>query len=747
MAELTIDDRRRLDLGERRFWVDGAVVELQPKVFDLLALLASRPGSLVRRDEIVAALWPDVHVTDASLYQVLRRARRALAGADGTDPIETVPGAGYRLNARPARDATLAPTKGGAAPVALVGRDAELAALSTELRAGGAVALWGPAGVGKSTLARAIAAQVQAVSVRADGARDRRSLEEALARELGLADPSELPHRASAHPGEVWIVDPVEGPLDEVVAALRPRAPQLGWLAVGRLPLGPPLRSVALAPLPHGPGDWRTTPAGRLFRARLAAAGAETPAEAERLLAASGGLPLAIELLAARAARGSPSADPREDDPIAHFGRAVLAGLDEGDRLVFAALATFRRPATAASIEAVAGPELEPVAPRLERLTRAGLLTLARERWEVVAALRPLAEATCPDERRPVWRRRHAEVHARHGHPWLAVSYDVHGSEHLRQHVALELEDVDAALEAALDEGDGDTAAAAWLGAWLVWSLRGPADRAAERGRRVWARPLSPEVRSRMSPAFAGAVLRAGAVDEAVRAAAEGLELSRLLGDRHRAGLVGIALGMALKTASRFDEARRVYVAASHDLAAAADRRALGVVLTNLGALAHDRGDLDEALARSLEAVAVHRETGNRRLLGTTLRNLAQIAVKQGRWGDAHAACEEALAHHRVTADVREEAADHGVLAELHRGTGGLASAIDSSRAAVALLERVGDVRALGLERSALSDLLTAAGRHREARREREAALALHLAAGNTWAADIVRDELTRPDP
>jgi DNA-binding winged helix-turn-helix (wHTH) protein/tetratricopeptide (TPR) repeat protein len=743
---LAIDDRRGLDLHERRFWVDGEVVDLQPKVFDLLALLASRAGSLVRREEIESALWPDVHVTQASLYQVLRRARRALAGSDGVDPIETVAGAGYRLVVRPSTEAPTPPPPAARPPdpppegPPLVGRDAEVAALTAELRAGGAVSLWGPAGVGKSAVARALhRALPDVVWIRTDGARDSRAFEDALVRALGLGGRSELDRRAAARPGEVWILDPVEGRVDEVIGRLRARAPRLGWLVISRTPAGPPLRPVALGALPTASGDWRSSPAGRLFRTLLAARGVEVPADAAQLVAASGGLPLALDLLAARVARGGSSTERGVDDPVGSFGRAALDDLEEGDRLVFAALATFRRPATAASVEAVGGPELEPVEPRLHRLARVGLVVVDRGRCEIVAALRPLAEASASTEQRARWRRRHAEVHARHGHPWLAVSYDVHGSSDLRRQVALELEDVEQSIETALADGDNDTAAAAWLGGWLVWALRGPADRAAELGRRVWARPLSEELRVRLAIAVSPAVLRAGAVAESVRVAEVGLELARQSGDRHRAGLMGISLGVALKSAGRPDDARSVYETARSDLRAAGDQRAVGVVLTNLGALAFDSGDLAAAEGWTLEAAAAHLESGNRRMMGITARNLAQLRLGQARWADAEEACEAALAHHRVCGDLREEAHDHGILSELRRRTGDLARAVESSRAALALLVRVGDVRAEGLERIELAELLLLVGAHEEARLEALAAIAADEAAGNEAAAARAR--------
>ncbi|QKW29773.1 response regulator transcription factor [Streptomyces seoulensis] len=85
----------RIELPTRQVSVAGAVVQLTRKEFDLLALLAQRPGVVFRREQIISEVWRtswegtgrtlEVHV--ASLRSKLRMP--AL--------IETVRGVGYRL--------------------------------------------------------------------------------------------------------------------------------------------------------------------------------------------------------------------------------------------------------------------------------------------------------------------------------------------------------------------------------------------------------------------------------------------------------------------------------------------------------------------------------------------------------------------------------------------------------------------------------------------------------------------------
>ncbi len=85
----------------RRLLRSGEVYEeIPPLVFDALEFLASHPDQVVTKDELSASLWKDRVVTDASITQVIRKARAALEKC-GADPgiIKTQHGHGYRLDA------------------------------------------------------------------------------------------------------------------------------------------------------------------------------------------------------------------------------------------------------------------------------------------------------------------------------------------------------------------------------------------------------------------------------------------------------------------------------------------------------------------------------------------------------------------------------------------------------------------------------------------------------------------------
>jgi TolB-like protein/DNA-binding winged helix-turn-helix (wHTH) protein len=89
-----------LDVGSGELRKGGVLVKLQSQPFQLLALLAGRPGQVVSRDEIRRALWGDETFVDfdQSINFCVNKLRDALDD-DPQKPryIETVPRRGYRF--------------------------------------------------------------------------------------------------------------------------------------------------------------------------------------------------------------------------------------------------------------------------------------------------------------------------------------------------------------------------------------------------------------------------------------------------------------------------------------------------------------------------------------------------------------------------------------------------------------------------------------------------------------------------
>jgi two-component system alkaline phosphatase synthesis response regulator PhoP len=75
--------------------VDGRSVVLAKKEFELLHLLASRPGRVFLRNEILSQIWGnDVIVGDRTIDVHIRKVRQKL----GLDCIRTVKGVGYKFD-------------------------------------------------------------------------------------------------------------------------------------------------------------------------------------------------------------------------------------------------------------------------------------------------------------------------------------------------------------------------------------------------------------------------------------------------------------------------------------------------------------------------------------------------------------------------------------------------------------------------------------------------------------------------
>lgn len=95
-VDTTLDSGRVVvDRTRHRALLDGAVVELTAKEFDLLAVLAEEPGRVVTRQELFSRVWDPVWVGTGKTLDVHVASLRKKLG-DAT-VIETVRGVGYRL--------------------------------------------------------------------------------------------------------------------------------------------------------------------------------------------------------------------------------------------------------------------------------------------------------------------------------------------------------------------------------------------------------------------------------------------------------------------------------------------------------------------------------------------------------------------------------------------------------------------------------------------------------------------------
>jgi DNA-binding response OmpR family regulator len=94
-----------VDARQRTAALGGVALELRPKEFALLDLLAAQPGAVVPRADIAEHVWGDAFVSDNALDVTVSGLRTRLADAAAQAgsvrvEIETVRGVGYRLAAR-----------------------------------------------------------------------------------------------------------------------------------------------------------------------------------------------------------------------------------------------------------------------------------------------------------------------------------------------------------------------------------------------------------------------------------------------------------------------------------------------------------------------------------------------------------------------------------------------------------------------------------------------------------------------
>jgi predicted ATPase/DNA-binding winged helix-turn-helix (wHTH) protein len=157
-------------LASQRLLLEGdKPVRLGSRAFDILAALVERAGEVVDKEQLIARAWPQTFVEEANLKIQVSALRRALGdGQGGNRYVITVPGRGYNFVApvrrgEPSRASpppTVASTAAHNLPFAatrMIGREEAVAALVSRLSHQRLVTIVGPGGIGKTTIALALA--------------------------------------------------------------------------------------------------------------------------------------------------------------------------------------------------------------------------------------------------------------------------------------------------------------------------------------------------------------------------------------------------------------------------------------------------------------------------------------------------------------------------------------------------------------------------------------------------------------
>jgi predicted ATPase/DNA-binding winged helix-turn-helix (wHTH) protein len=190
---------------------DDISVPLGSRACEILVALVERAGELLDRNFLEARAWPGISVEESNLRAQITALRRVLAqGGAGVNYVVAVKGRGYRFDAPVARSAggvvrAQVVHKGHNLPGRLtrpIGRSDVIAAVRNRLERRRFITIIGPGGIGKTTVALAVADKL--LSSYKNGVRfvdlapisDPMLIPNALAAVLGVAIRSENPYPA-----------------------------------------------------------------------------------------------------------------------------------------------------------------------------------------------------------------------------------------------------------------------------------------------------------------------------------------------------------------------------------------------------------------------------------------------------------------------------------------------------------------------------------------------------------------------
>jgi predicted ATPase/DNA-binding winged helix-turn-helix (wHTH) protein len=391
--------------AQRTLLEDGKPLRLGGRALDILISLVESAGETIGKDQLIARTWPDTVVDEGALRVHVAALRKALGeGRAGKRYIANIQGRGYSFIAPVTREQRQ-PTNGAAVrgnlPSSLtriVGRDDIIAALTTQLARRRFLTIVGPGGIGKTTVAIAVAETLR-TSYR-DGV-----WFVALA---SLADPDLVPSSLGAVLGislprvnpvfglTAWLRDKhalivldscehVIGAAAALAEAVLKTAPRVHILATSREPLraeGEQLHRLPSLEVPPASGNLAPDDALRysavqLFADRAMATDGFSLADADvsavlEICRRLDGVPLALELAAARVdAFGVKGLAARLDDRFAVLTKGrrtalprhqtLRAAIDwsydllpEIEQVVFRRLAVFRGSFTMEAAAAVA---------------------------------------------------------------------------------------------------------------------------------------------------------------------------------------------------------------------------------------------------------------------------------------------------------------------------------------------------------------------------------------------------------
>jgi predicted ATPase/DNA-binding SARP family transcriptional activator len=650
-AAVTLEDLR-LQALELRADARLALGEHREVVSELEALVAAEPYRERLREQLVLALYRSGRQQDA--LDAYQDARRVL------DELGVEPGPALRELERAVlrHDPTLALESPAEAPrlrlptppTALVGRRLELTAVEAILRREDVrlVTLTGPGGTGKTRLALAVAEHLSpelrggAAFVDLSSIRDAELIVPTIGQAIGVAHTPEDEARLAAS-SILLVLDNLEQLAAEaapLVARLLANAPRLRVLATSRVPLrigGEHEYSVPPLPLAESVA---------LFAAR---ARAIDPAfvldeTVERICARLDGLPLAIELAAARV-RTLPLAalEQRLDRALdvlvggardlptrQQTLRATLDWsytlLDPGAQRLLTQLAVFAGGFGLADVEAVTGDD--PIE-ELSALVEAGIVRRRDERFSLLETVREYAIDHLEDA---------DEVRRRHLTHYLAVVETawegiMAGGPPEKDGMEVQLREADnlrAAFAFAAASGEAEVVVRLASAQRWTWLMRGRFAEARAAFDVAVAADVEPLLHAVALNGAATFALHQGDTRVADDLWTKALSINREHGEHGEAARCLAELGAVAVAERDFELAQARYEETAvlfHELG---NYMREGIAVSNLAAIAADRGDHAAALEFGERAITHHREIDDQSDLAVSLANLSPTVLRLG---------------------------------------------------------------------------------------------------------------------